>query len=66
LAGISRASLIPTPPGSPAFDADIDVVNDTRLDVTIVVNGTDRGVVSAFAATSRAKRKLRNAGMEFP
>ena len=45
-------SLIPTPPGSPAFDADIDVVNDTRLDVTIVVNGTDRGVVSAFAATS--------------
>lgn len=40
-------SLFPTTPGSPAFDAEIQVVNDTKLAVTIAVNGADLGVVPA-------------------
>ena len=45
-------SLIPTPPGSPAFGAEIQVVNDTKLVVTIAVNGADLGVVPAHEAAT--------------
>jgi hypothetical protein len=45
-------SLVPTSPASPAFDAEIQVVNDTKLDVTVVVNAADIGVVPAHQATT--------------
>ena len=45
-------SLFPTPPGSPTFNAEIQVVNDTKLAVTIGVNGADLGVVPAHEATT--------------
>ena len=45
-------SLFPTPPGSPAFDTEIQVVNDTKLVVTIAVNGADLGVVPAHEAAT--------------
>jgi hypothetical protein len=45
-------SLVPTSPASPAFDAEIQVVNSTTLDVTVNVNGADLGVVPAHQATT--------------
>ena len=45
-------SFVPAPPSSPAFDADIQVVNDTKLAVTVVVNGAPIGTVPAFEAAS--------------
>jgi hypothetical protein len=41
---VGCASLIPTPPGSPAFDAEIHVANGTNLVITIAVNGHAVGV----------------------
>jgi hypothetical protein len=52
LAVAACGSFFPTPPGSPAFDEEIQVVNDTKLAVTIGVNGANLGVVPAHQATT--------------
>ena len=47
LAVAACGSFFPTAAASPAFDAEIQVVNDTKLAVTIGVNGANIGVVPA-------------------
>lgn len=46
------ASIFPTPPGSPAFGAEIQVANSTDLDVTIIVNGSAVGIAPAKLNTT--------------
>jgi hypothetical protein len=58
LVAVGCGSLVPTPAGSPAFGDQVDVVNDTKLDVTVMVNGINAGTIAAHSAISIPARRL--------